>query len=153
MNEDMQALSREMTKAGLIEEMMAEGMDEALGGGDEVEEEAGLEINAILAELVPDLPDAPWNAVKPVSRGSRVKEHGRRHVSIDPGGRVSLSLSLSLLCAPRRRWLPRPWLPLRPLPRSTRTTWLSLRCRRAPRHSSRPGTLTGRGTCRGTCGG
>jgi len=99
MNEDMQALSREMTKAGLIEEMMAEGMDEALGGGDEVEEEAGLEINAILAELVPDLPDAPWNAVKPVSRGSRVKEHGRRHVSIDPGGRVSLSLSLSPLRA------------------------------------------------------
>jgi charged multivesicular body protein 3 len=61
MSEDMQALAREMTKAGLVEEMMSEAMDE--GMGDDVEEEAADEVHKILMEVVPDMPDAPWAKV------------------------------------------------------------------------------------------
>jgi len=63
MSEDMQALAKEMEKAGLVEEMMSEAMESGMEQ-DEVEEEAQGEINKLLLEVVPDMPDAPWAAVK-----------------------------------------------------------------------------------------
>jgi len=59
MSEDMRALAKEMEKAGLVEEMMNEALESGMGQ-DEVEEEAQVEINKLLLEVLPDMPDAPW---------------------------------------------------------------------------------------------
>ncbi|CAG0881133.1 unnamed protein product [Cyprideis torosa] len=47
----MQEMSREMMKAGIIEEMMEETMEDALGDTDEMEEEAQEEVDKILWEV------------------------------------------------------------------------------------------------------
>jgi len=59
----MREFAREMEKAGLVEEMVGEALEEAMGG-DEVEAEAEGEVTKILMEVVPDMPDAPWQQAK-----------------------------------------------------------------------------------------
>ena len=50
-SETMGSLSREMVKAGLIEEQISEAMDSALGDED-LETEANLEVDKIMREVV-----------------------------------------------------------------------------------------------------
>lgn len=54
----MHVLAREMMKAGVVEEVFEEAFDT-----DELEEEANYEVNNVIMELLPDMPNAPWNSI------------------------------------------------------------------------------------------
>lgn len=47
----MQEMSREMMKAGIIDEMLEETLEDVLGDKEEVEEEAQAEVNKVLFEI------------------------------------------------------------------------------------------------------
>ena len=51
LNAQMREMAFEMEKAGLIEEMVGDAMESALGSTDEVEAEADEEVNKVLEEL------------------------------------------------------------------------------------------------------
>ena len=58
------------------------------GMSEEVEEEAAAEVNSILAELVPDMPDAPWHvaaAAAPAAAATAAPASGAADEAADEG--------------------------------------------------------------------
>ena len=63
----MREMSREMMKAGIIDEMITDAMDSAFGDEDLVEEETAQEIDRVLQELaVVDAAQMPAAASAPI---------------------------------------------------------------------------------------
>ena len=54
----MHVLAEEMMKAGVVEAVLEGGFD-----ADEFEQEADFEVDDVLMELLPDMPDAPWKSI------------------------------------------------------------------------------------------
>jgi charged multivesicular body protein 3 len=72
MSAEMQVLTKEMMKAGVVEDVFEEAFVE-----EGLEEEADYEVNKILMEVVPDMPDAPWRAVPEVSAVADLEYEGK----------------------------------------------------------------------------
>ena len=89
----MREMSREMMKAGIIDEMITDAMDSAFGDEDLVEEETAAEVDRVLRELAvvdaAQMPAAasapiPAPAAKEASAGEEEEEEEEVEEELDP---------------------------------------------------------------------
>ena len=80
---NMMAMSKELTKMGMMEEMIEETMDDVLDDNDLDDEDTQTEIDKVLAEIVGTLPKTIDSALPKVSVPGTSREHEEESESED----------------------------------------------------------------------